>query len=203
MSSRLTEIEALIEAEVEARVEARLAQRMGALAQSLRSMANRVDPSFKPIEIVMTGVGVSPVKLPSTEEARGKVEGAQAEERAAPVQPKTPDPAPERPKAPPAPAPKRIDPPADGPGGNEVPEGSPDWLAPVLALLRPQKEKDIARRIAAEGGVSLQEVIYHFRPPIKETYATVILSNVRTALKRGGMSLARDAEGVYRVRAEP
>lgn len=92
--------------------------------------------------------------------------------------------------------------PAEAPREAPLPGDSPDWLAPALAKLRPEKEKQIARRIAREGGVSLQEVIYHFSPPIKESYATVILSNVRSALKGAGLALDRDAEFVYRVRAD-
>lgn len=207
MSSRLTEIEALIEAEVEVRVEARLAQRMGALAHSLRAMANRVDPAYKPLEVSMPPGTYATIAVPAAVPER-----AEAEEDAEPSTERQPDEAaalagvdPPRRTAPVSaqpPAPRAVDPPADGLRADYIPEGSPDWLAPALARLRPQKEKSILLRIAKDGGVTLQEVIYHFRPAIKETYATVILSNVRSALKAGGMALERDAEGVYRVRAD-
>lgn len=202
MNRTLSEIDAIIEAEVERRC----AHRMRGYSAELRTMADRMwyeEFGDRPAQMT-EGIEIVPSKQ-ADDQPKIDVNAAYDAERPIINEDKAPDVVPDLKLVAEQFKVAREIPmlqPANADASDAIPDGSPEWLAPVLEKLRPAKEKDIARRIAAEGGVTLQEVIYHFRPPIKETYATVILSNVRTALKRSGMALTRDAEGVYRVGAE-
>lgn len=101
--------------------------------------------------------------------------------------------APACPPPPPAPLPAPAEaapPPATGPG-------APPWLGPAIGACKSAKGRDMLRKLAAEGSVTLSGVIYAFRPAIKESYATVLISEMRHALKAAGWGLVRAPDGLY------
>lgn len=82
----------------------------------------------------------------------------------------------------------------------DVPDGSPEWLASALKRVKAAKTRTILQLLASDGDVTVQSVIYAFRPPIKETYATGILSDCKAVLGQVGWKLERDNTGAYRAR---
>jgi hypothetical protein len=82
----------------------------------------------------------------------------------------------------------------------KVPDARPAWLAPALQACRAEKDKAVLRLLAHKGAVTLQQVIYHFSPPMKETYALNVISGVRRLLKAAGWDLVRDEDGQYTAR---
>jgi|GEM_PF-6266753 len=82
----------------------------------------------------------------------------------------------------------------------EVPDDAPEWLAPALKRVKAAKTRTILKLLASDGDVTVQSVIYAFRPPIKETYAAGILSDCKAVLGQVGWTLERDNTGAYRAR---
>lgn len=82
----------------------------------------------------------------------------------------------------------------------EVPDDAPEWLAPALKRVKAAKTRTILKLLASDGDVTVQSVIWAFRPPIKETYATGILSDCKAVLGQVGWKLERDNTGAYRAR---
>lgn len=82
----------------------------------------------------------------------------------------------------------------------DVPDGSPEWLAPALKRVKAAKTRTVLQLLAFDGYVTVQSVIYAFRPPIKETYASGILSDCKAVLGQVGWKLERDNTGAYRAR---
>lgn len=97
----------------------------------------------------------------------------------------------------PAPPPPRV--PAPPAPGVQVPDGAPDWLKPALEACKSAKGRLVLMKLANEGSVTLQGVIYAFSPPIKEGYASVLVSEVRRALEEAGWSLPHDPVSGYAV----
>lgn len=227
MSRTLSEIDAIIEAEVERRC----ADRVRGYSAELRAMADRMayeefgarpEQMTNGIEIVppkwadnQPSIEVEPAAVPSAEmEAPPKAAGvvpdfkAAAGESAAALEVlaegirKTPTLPAKVPRVPTAePALKQDKEPVSR-GQFAAPKERPDWLDPALETCRATKDREILFRLAAKGSVTLQEVIYHFSPPMKETYALNVISSVRRALKAVGWDLVRDAEGAYRARID-
>ncbi|MBI1401437.1 hypothetical protein [Hyphomonas sp.] len=79
-------------------------------------------------------------------------------------------------------------------------EDGPEWRAAALAAARSEKVAKLVRQLAEDGDLTVQGVIYAFHPPIKETYAQNLLSDVKRALGAAGWTLARDNTGAYRPR---
>ena len=109
--------------------------------------------------------------------------------------PSAPPPSPAAPPPPPPPVSKEPHlPEAD------VPEGSPDWLAPALKHAKAAKARLILKQLATDGNLTVQSVIYAFHPPMKEAYAQNVLSDVKQVLGQVGWTLERDNTGAYRAR---
>lgn len=81
----------------------------------------------------------------------------------------------------------------------DVPEGSPEWLAPALKHAKAAKARLILKQLATDGNLTVQSVIYAFHPPIKEAYAQNVLSDVKQTLGQVGWTLERDNTGAYRA----
>jgi len=79
--------------------------------------------------------------------------------------------------------------------------GKPGWWRNAVAINRAAKNRVVLDMLVEEGKATLSGVIYAFRPPLKETYALNVISEVRRLLKQGGHDLVRGADGTYTVEA--
>tara|TARA_R110000787_G_scaffold3148_4_gene12654 strand:- start:42646 stop:43431 length:786 start_codon:yes stop_codon:yes gene_type:complete len=83
--------------------------------------------------------------------------------------------------------------------GSDAPDSGPRWYQRACDRTHVSKNRTLLAMLASGDKVTLSSVIYAFRPPLKETYALNVISDVRRLLKEDGWSLDRDAEGVYAV----
>lgn len=85
----------------------------------------------------------------------------------------------------------------------ELPDGAgkPDWWRDAVAINRAAKNRVVLDMLAEDGKATLSGVIYAFSPPLKETYALNVISEVRRMLKQGGHDLVRGLDGTYTVEA--
>lgn len=90
-----------------------------------------------------------------------------------------------------------------GDAGNRVPaaavDAKPDWHAAATKAAKSPKLRQILDQLATDGDITLNGVIYAFRPPIKEAYALNFVSDVRRCLKAAGWDLVRGNDGAYRA----
>lgn len=84
-------------------------------------------------------------------------------------------------------------------GSPYAPVSGPRWYHRAYDRTHVTKNRTLLAMLASGDKVTLNGVIYAFRPPLKETYALNVISDVRRLLKEDGWSLDRDAEGAYSV----
>ncbi|MBA4338342.1 MAG: hypothetical protein C0421_05810 [Hyphomonas sp.] len=205
MNRTLSEINAIIEAEVERRC----ASRFLSYSRELRAMADSMgsEEFGGPRPQMTDGIEITP---PASSFEKAQAEGrtisrAVVEVTLAPESLKSLEAhidqvvAEAQLETETADAPARTAPEEAEPAAKPAVETKPEWYAAATKAAKSPKLRQIIDQLATDGDITLNGVIYAFRPPIKEAYALNFVSDVRRCLKAAGWDLVRGNDGAYRA----
>lgn len=78
-------------------------------------------------------------------------------------------------------------------------KAAPPWYRPACDKTHVTKNRDLLSMLASGEAVTVSSVIYNYSPPMKESYALNVISDVRRLLKELQWSLVKSPEGYFTV----